>query len=220
MAMYVLFGQTTWFAFSVFTILVLKAIALFAAWLSFRYIPNNSVGVVEKLWSGTGSIPEGGIISLQSEAGFQSELLRGWYSLRLLAMAISRSPRTAGHYIARQDWIRVRSRWATARNLAKHLVAALNATHFKTRACSLLRVNVVANELFCVKVSTRSTQLCLSSSPTRKSTRSTRSNREKKLRHWSNIGMNWPISEGLCQVVIGSLMQSDDAPEPESIHIR
>lgn len=45
--------------------------------LSFRYIPNNSVGVVEKLWSRHGSVPEGGIIAIHQEAGFQSELLRG-----------------------------------------------------------------------------------------------------------------------------------------------
>jgi uncharacterized membrane protein YqiK len=42
-----------------------------------RYIANNRVGVVEKLWSVKGSIPEGRIISLDGEAGFQAELLRG-----------------------------------------------------------------------------------------------------------------------------------------------
>ena len=77
MAMYVLFGQTSWFVVSVYTAITLKVLLLFAIWLCFRYIPNNSVGVVEKLWSGRGSVPEGGIISLQNEAGFQSELLRG-----------------------------------------------------------------------------------------------------------------------------------------------
>ncbi len=42
-----------------------------------RYIPNNRVGIVEKLWSAKGSVPEGRIIALDGEAGFQSELLRG-----------------------------------------------------------------------------------------------------------------------------------------------
>jgi uncharacterized membrane protein YqiK len=51
--------------------------ALFAYWLSFRYIPHNSVGIVEKLWSWKGSVPEGQIIALHGEAGFQAELLRG-----------------------------------------------------------------------------------------------------------------------------------------------
>jgi uncharacterized membrane protein YqiK len=42
-----------------------------------RYIANNKVGVVEKLWSMKGSVPEGGIIALNGEAGFQAEVLRG-----------------------------------------------------------------------------------------------------------------------------------------------
>ncbi len=42
-----------------------------------RYIANNRVGVVEKLWSVRGSVPEGGIIALDGEAGFQAEVLRG-----------------------------------------------------------------------------------------------------------------------------------------------
>jgi uncharacterized membrane protein YqiK len=42
-----------------------------------RYISNNRVGVVEKLWSAKGSIAEGRIIALDGEAGFQAEVLRG-----------------------------------------------------------------------------------------------------------------------------------------------
>ena len=42
-----------------------------------RYIANNRVGVVEKLWSVKGSVPEGRIIALDGEAGFQAEVLRG-----------------------------------------------------------------------------------------------------------------------------------------------
>jgi uncharacterized membrane protein YqiK len=42
-----------------------------------RYIGNNRVGIVEKLWSVKGSVPEGGIIALNNEAGFQAEVLRG-----------------------------------------------------------------------------------------------------------------------------------------------
>jgi uncharacterized membrane protein YqiK len=50
---------------------------LLVVWLSFRRIPNNSVGVVEKLWSFGGSVGDGEIIALNGEAGFQAELLRG-----------------------------------------------------------------------------------------------------------------------------------------------
>ncbi len=42
-----------------------------------RYIPNNRVGIIEKLWSGAGSVGEGRIIALNGEAGFQDKLLRG-----------------------------------------------------------------------------------------------------------------------------------------------
>jgi uncharacterized membrane protein YqiK len=50
---------------------------LVAYWMCFRYIPNNSVGVVEKLWSPSGSVPEGQIIALDGEAGFQADVVRG-----------------------------------------------------------------------------------------------------------------------------------------------
>lgn len=55
---------------------VLAAVA-FLIWLSVRYIPHNAVGVVEKLWSRSGSVSEGRILALDGEAGFQVELLRG-----------------------------------------------------------------------------------------------------------------------------------------------
>jgi len=43
-----------------------------------RYIPNDRVGVVEKLWSGAGSV-RAGLLPLHGEAGFQPELLRGGF---------------------------------------------------------------------------------------------------------------------------------------------
>jgi len=42
----------------------------------FRYIPNNQVGIVEKLWSVKGSITDG-FIALNGEAGYEPEVLRG-----------------------------------------------------------------------------------------------------------------------------------------------
>ena len=56
---------------------ILVFLLLFVSWLTLRYIPNDRVGIVEKLWSATGSVPEGRIIALGSEAGYQAELLRG-----------------------------------------------------------------------------------------------------------------------------------------------
>src|SRR5437763_277086 len=43
-----------------------------------RYIPNNRLGVLEKLWSTRGSVSEG-FIAQAGEAGFQPEVLRGGY---------------------------------------------------------------------------------------------------------------------------------------------
>src|SRR5215475_1203795 len=42
----------------------------------FRYIPNNQVGIVEKMWTTRGSI-KAGFIALGGEAGFRPEILRG-----------------------------------------------------------------------------------------------------------------------------------------------
>ena len=64
-------------------VLVLIALAiLITLFNTFRYIPNNKVGVVEKLWSFSGSV-NAGIIALQGEAGFQPHLLRGGWHLML-----------------------------------------------------------------------------------------------------------------------------------------
>src|SRR5260370_7130594 len=45
--------------------------------LGMRYIPNNRVGIVEKLWSSKGSVTEGRILALGGEAGYQADILRG-----------------------------------------------------------------------------------------------------------------------------------------------
>jgi uncharacterized membrane protein YqiK len=41
-----------------------------------RYISNNSVGIVEKMWSASGSV-RSGLIALNGEAGYQPNVLRG-----------------------------------------------------------------------------------------------------------------------------------------------
>ncbi len=45
--------------------------------LGMRFIPNNKIGIVEKRWSGRGSLSGGRQIALDGEAGFQAEVLRG-----------------------------------------------------------------------------------------------------------------------------------------------
>nr|WP_303652441.1 SPFH domain-containing protein [Paludisphaera mucosa] len=56
--------------------LILAVIAVCQV-LGLRYIANNRVAVVEKLWAARGSVGEGRIMALNGEAGFQAELLRG-----------------------------------------------------------------------------------------------------------------------------------------------
>jgi uncharacterized membrane protein YqiK len=53
------------------------------AWLTLRYISNDYVGIVEKLWSREGSVPEGQIIALSGEAGYQAGVLRGGLHMNL-----------------------------------------------------------------------------------------------------------------------------------------
>jgi uncharacterized membrane protein YqiK len=58
---------------------IVAVVALIVVWnlLGIRYIPNNRVGILEKLWSSSGSIKEGRIIALHGEAGYQADLVRG-----------------------------------------------------------------------------------------------------------------------------------------------
>jgi uncharacterized membrane protein YqiK len=63
---------------SVWTLLGIGSPAvLVLIWLCARYIPHNRVGVIEKLWSGKGSLGDGRILALRGEAGYQAQLLRG-----------------------------------------------------------------------------------------------------------------------------------------------
>src|SRR5947209_8806858 len=70
-------GTSSALGTSALAALGLVVVALFVAWLGVRRIPNQMVGVVEKLWSPKGSVPGGQIVALNGEAGFQADLLRG-----------------------------------------------------------------------------------------------------------------------------------------------
>lgn len=62
-------------------IVLLSLVALAAALYLLgviRYIPNNRIGIVEKLWSPKGSVKHG-LLALDGEAGFQPDLLRGGF---------------------------------------------------------------------------------------------------------------------------------------------
>ncbi len=59
------------------TFLVLLGLLAIPTLLGVRYIPNDRVGIVEKLWSAGGSIAEGHFIAFNGEAGYQAMILRG-----------------------------------------------------------------------------------------------------------------------------------------------
>lgn len=71
--------------FSSVEMVILAVVVLMLLWetMGLRYINNNYVGIVEKLWSRSGSVAEGSIIAAGDEAGFQAELLRGGFHFGL-----------------------------------------------------------------------------------------------------------------------------------------
>src|SRR5579863_2844302 len=74
-----LLGLGAEWAFYATLLIALVALAWFV-WVSamVRYIPNDRLGVLEKLWSLRGSV-SGGLIALKGEAGFQPEVMRGGF---------------------------------------------------------------------------------------------------------------------------------------------
>jgi uncharacterized membrane protein YqiK len=88
--------------------IVVAFFALMVLLLTFRYIPNDRVGIVEKLWSPSGSVKHG-IIALNGEAGFQPELLRGgWHVMtpfkyRLHQMPLVTIPQGKIAYVFARD---------------------------------------------------------------------------------------------------------------------
>jgi hypothetical protein len=63
------------FVFVTVVVLLLLIGALIA--LGIRFIPNDRIGIVEKLWSFKGSVTEGRIMAFNGEAGYEAKLLRG-----------------------------------------------------------------------------------------------------------------------------------------------
>jgi uncharacterized membrane protein YqiK len=56
--------------------IIFLVILFFVILSGIRFIPNNRIGMIEKRWSGKGSV-KGGLIALQGEAGYQPQILRG-----------------------------------------------------------------------------------------------------------------------------------------------
>jgi uncharacterized membrane protein YqiK len=88
-----------------------------------RYIPNNRIGVVEKLWSTGGSVKHG-FIALSGEAGFQPDVLRGgWHMLfpfqyRVHVMPLVTIPQGKIGYVFARDGATLPPTQALASNAA------------------------------------------------------------------------------------------------------
>jgi uncharacterized membrane protein YqiK len=62
--------------FVIWAVIIIALIIVIRIANVIRYIPNNQVGIVEKLWAAKGSI-KSGFIALHGEAGYEPEILRG-----------------------------------------------------------------------------------------------------------------------------------------------
>ena len=93
--------------------------------LTFRYIPNDRAGIVEKLWSPSGSVSRG-LIALNGEAGFQPALLRGgWHVLmpfqyRLHKMPLVTIPQGKIGYVFARDGAPLAPTQTLANNVEAH----------------------------------------------------------------------------------------------------
>ncbi len=70
--------MSTAFTFGAAAVVIVILLVLYTLSRSVRYVGNNRVAIVEKLWSRNGSVP-GGLIALRGEAGYQPGVLRGGY---------------------------------------------------------------------------------------------------------------------------------------------
>jgi uncharacterized membrane protein YqiK len=90
-----------------------------------RYIPNNRVGIIEKLVSGRGSVKTG-FIALNNEAGFQPNVLRGgWHVLtpfqyRIHTVPLVTIPQGKIGYIFARDGLPLEPDQALASNVTAH----------------------------------------------------------------------------------------------------
>jgi len=69
-------GALGWLAYAAGALLILYLFNAVSGCV--RYVPNNRLAVLERLWSLRGSV-KGGLIALHGEAGFQPEVVRGGF---------------------------------------------------------------------------------------------------------------------------------------------
>jgi len=88
-----------------------------------RYVGNNRIAVIEKLWSTKGSISQG-LIALKSEAGFQPQVLRGGFHFffpfqyRLHTASLVTIPQGQVGYVFARDGAPLESTQTLASNIS------------------------------------------------------------------------------------------------------
>ena len=145
------------------TILV---VVVLAAWLTFRYIPNDRIGIVEKLWSARGSLTEGAVIALHGEAGYQADILRGGmhFGLWRWQYAVHKFPLVT---IKQGKIGYVFSRGGDQLQPSQTLAKIVECNNFQDARKFLgrRRAKKAASGASSAKASTRSTSPCSTSSP-------------------------------------------------------
>ena len=128
--------------------------------LGIVYIPHTQVGIIEKIWSGKGSLQEGQIIARNGEAGFQARFLRGGIHLGLYPWQyrIHKEPLVI---VAEGKMAYVYARDGVPLEPVQPLAEMSRAIISRTRSGFLKqRVGADANAEFSAKVSTRLTWRC------------------------------------------------------------
>jgi uncharacterized membrane protein YqiK len=98
-------------------------LVLFFASGTVRYVRNNRVAIVEKLWSGSGSV-RGGLIALTGEAGFQPDVLRGGFQFffpfqyRIHSQPLVTIPQGQIGYVFARDGLPLKPTQTLASNVA------------------------------------------------------------------------------------------------------
>jgi uncharacterized membrane protein YqiK len=101
-------------------VFVLCAVFVFSG--AVRYVGNNRIAIVEKLWSSSGSIT-GGLIALKAQAGFQPTVLRGGFhfffpfQFRLHIQPLVTIPQGQVGYVFARDGAPLLSTQTLARNV-------------------------------------------------------------------------------------------------------
>src|SRR5882757_5064662 len=108
-----------------YAVAALVMLVLFLASGIVRYVGNNRVAVVEKLWSGAGSVT-GGLIALGGEAGFQPVVLRGGFHFffpfkyRIITQPLVTIPQGQIGYVFARDGLPLNPSQTLASNIAAH----------------------------------------------------------------------------------------------------